>query len=189
MPTNGVGNITNNPAFVAPLNGNFRLQTNSPCINAGNNLFASGPTDLDGNPRIVSATVDMGAYEYQGSGSVISYAWLQQYGLPIDGSADYADPDGDGLNNWQEWVSGSSPLDSQSAFRIVSAVPTSTNVAVRWQSGSGVNYFLLRSDGLTSPFSLAVSNVPGQAGTMTTYVDTNATGPGPFYYRVGVKAP
>ena len=68
--TNGVGNITNSPLFVDYANGDLRLQSNSPCINAGNNAYMSGTTDLDGNPRIVSGTVDIGAYEFQGSGSV-----------------------------------------------------------------------------------------------------------------------
>ena len=65
-PTNGVGNITNAPLFVDYAGRNLRLQPNSPCINAGNNAYVSGTTDLAGNPRIVEGTVDIGAYEFQG---------------------------------------------------------------------------------------------------------------------------
>jgi len=65
MPTNGVGNITGDPLFVDYANGNLRLQPNSPCIDAGNIAYAPGPVDLDGNPRIVNGTVDIGAYELQ----------------------------------------------------------------------------------------------------------------------------
>ena len=76
-PWQGVGNITNEPLFVDDAEGNLRLQSDSPCINAGRNALASVGPDLDGNPRVVSATVDIGAYEFQGPGSVISYGWLQ----------------------------------------------------------------------------------------------------------------
>jgi len=48
MPVYGMGNITNAPLFA----GNLRLQSNSPCINAGNNSYVTTATDLDGNPRI-----------------------------------------------------------------------------------------------------------------------------------------
>src|SRR5208283_1938774 len=154
QPTNGVGNITYDPQFADYANGNLRLQSNSPCINAGNNAYVSGTTDLDGNPRIVSGTVDIGTYEYQGTGSVISYAWLQHYGLPTDGSADYADYDGTGMNVYQDWVAGLNPTNALSVLRLLSPFITSTNATVTWQSVAGVNYLLERSANLASPFTL-----------------------------------
>ncbi len=63
----GVNDITNDPAFVNPANGDYHLQAGSPCINAGTNSFVTTATDLDGNPRIVGSTVDIGTYEYQAS--------------------------------------------------------------------------------------------------------------------------
>jgi hypothetical protein len=192
MPANGFGDITNAPLFVDWAGGNLRLQTNSPCINAGNNSYLTNSYftnnfDLDGRPRIVGGTVDMGAYEFQGPGMSEFIGWLQQFGLPTDGSADFTDPDGDGMNNWQEWRCGTTPTDPRSALRLVSAMPTGTNATVTWQSVAGVSYFLERSTNLASQGSFApiVTNILGQAGT-TTYADTNAVGPGPFCYRVGV---
>ena len=60
----GTGNTTNNPLFADAANGDFRLQIDSPCIDAGMNAYVTGSTDLDGAPRIFNDRVDMGAYEW-----------------------------------------------------------------------------------------------------------------------------
>ena len=188
MPTNGVGNITNAPVFVDYAGGDLRLQSNSPCINAGNNTYASGPADLDGNPRIVSGTVDIGAYEFQGPGSTISYAWLQQFGLPTDGSADFLDPDADGHNTWQEWRCLTDPTNVLSVLRLLSASSDGMSVTLTWQSVAGVNYVLECSTNLsaTPRFTPVATGVLGQPGT-TSFTDTNAAVAGPFFYRIGVR--
>lgn len=68
----GPGNITNEPAFVDWTNGNFRLLPASACIDAGANAYAQiGEIDLDGQPRILGPSVDMGAYEGLGVGAQI----------------------------------------------------------------------------------------------------------------------
>ena len=46
--------------------GDLHLQMGSPGINAGNNAYAVGTTDLAGRSRIVGGTIDVGAYEWQG---------------------------------------------------------------------------------------------------------------------------
>jgi hypothetical protein len=60
----GAGNIQGNPMFYDLTLNDFRLLTNSPCINLGiNEAWMSSAYDLRGTNRIVDGTVDMGAYE------------------------------------------------------------------------------------------------------------------------------
>lgn len=71
----GSGNIDQNPLFVDPLTGDFRLDAGSPCIDRADG-WAAPTFDIDGNPRVDDPNspnwgsgnpdyVDMGAHEYQ----------------------------------------------------------------------------------------------------------------------------
>jgi hypothetical protein len=72
----GTGNIDEDPCFLSPgywdsngvwEDGDYHLLPDSPCIDAGDPDYVSGPneTDLDGRPRIIGGRIDMGAYEYR----------------------------------------------------------------------------------------------------------------------------
>ncbi len=58
--------IDEDPAFIDPAAGDFRLTHGSPCIDEG---FNEAPcmidADLAGSPRIIGGIVDMGAYEFE----------------------------------------------------------------------------------------------------------------------------
>jgi hypothetical protein len=186
--SSGTGIITNEPLFVNVATGDFRLQPGSPCINAGTNGFAPPGGDIAGNHRIVGGTVDIGAYEFQGSDPTPFYDWLARYGLPTDGSADEGDLDNDGLNNLQEWQAGTNPTNAASVLRLLTPVLTNSAVAVSWKSVAGIGYFLERKAMTfsTNYFAPVLTNFPGRTGT-TTFLDTNAISSPGLLYRVGVN--
>jgi hypothetical protein len=188
MPTNGVGNITNAPQFVNYPGGDLRQNGVSPCIDAGDNSAVATSVDLAGYPRITRGTVDMGAYEFPGTNAIGFYGWVQHHGIVIDGTTDYDDPDGDGMNNWQEWVCYTCPTNRLMYLHLTSVVPVGANVTVHWQSACGVTYFLERSTNLASPFKVIATNLLGCSSEYV-YTDTNAAGRGPLFYRVGVRYP
>ncbi|MFH1476374.1 MAG: right-handed parallel beta-helix repeat-containing protein [Verrucomicrobiota bacterium] len=73
--TNGIGNITNAPLFVGAAIDNYRLQVNSPGLDAGiNQGWMTGAFDMDGCQRVNKfiGIVDMGCYEYVPQGTLFT---------------------------------------------------------------------------------------------------------------------
>lgn len=69
-----LGNFDEDPGFVNPANGDFRLSSVSPAINSGVitgvGRFLLTDPDLDGNTRVRGQTVDLGPYEFSGSAAL-----------------------------------------------------------------------------------------------------------------------
>jgi len=132
--------------------------------------------------------VDIGAYEFQGTGLSGFAGWLWGWGLPTDGSADYTDSDQDGMNNWQEWVAGTVPTNAASSLRLERPVWGPSGATLTWSSVTNRFYALERTTslGAVPAFSLLRSNIAGLPGT-TSFTDTNALGSAPCFYRVRVE--
>jgi len=174
------GNPTNDPLFVDWAHGDLHLQSNSLCINSGTNSVATAHADFDGNTRIVGRLVDIGAYEFQTPGSILPLAWLSQYNLPLDGSADFADTDADGMNNYQEWRAGTIPTNAASNLAFTSITNGfGRHPMLTWNRVFGVRYILQRSTNL--PVFQTLTNAEPQGST---YIDTSATNPVPYFYRI-----
>ncbi len=210
--THGVsGNLTNAPLFIDPGGGDFRLDCDSPCIHAGDDGAVLGDADLDENPRILGASVDMGAYEFivasdrDGDGLDDLWEWIHFGGnADPDGDEDgdglknryesasgsdpnEADTDSDGMNDYGEWVAGTSLTDPASLFTLECQVQPNGSRHLIWQGVAGRYYCFEYSDRLIPadwqayPFEILGSDTP------IIFVDSyNGTR---RYYRVNVRKP
>ena len=61
----GGNNLDTSPRFINPGEGNFRLRSNSPAIDRGNESVIDAEFDLAGDERVVNGAIDLGAYEFQ----------------------------------------------------------------------------------------------------------------------------
>lgn len=97
----------------------------------------------------------------------------------------FTDPDHDGMNNYQEWVCGTNPTNALSVLKMLPPSTCPSGIIVTWQSVTDRTYCVQRAASVTNPpsFLPVQEGVSGQPGT-TTFIDTNAAGTGPFFYRV-----
>lgn len=125
LPTLGTMEFRIDPGFVDATHGDYHLRFDSPAVNAGPTREEPA-TDLDGNPRVVGAKQDLGAYEVQGFDLPTYEDWLHFFLLPDGG---VADTDGDGFANIDEWRAGTDPTNPLAAPKLKVSV-TSANELV-----------------------------------------------------------
>ncbi len=126
--------------------------------------------------------MDIGAYEFQSPASMISYAWLQQFNLPINLPTDTADPDGDGVDNYHEWLAGTNPTNRFSSPAQLTIIPFGANLILTWPTNA-VGFTLQSTTNLGSPAVWSTNSAaPVVIGGQNTV--TNAIGGPQQFYRL-----
>ena len=90
-------------------------------------------------------------------GNGLADTWEREHFLTLGGVDPMADPDGDGLTNADEYLSGSDPLDGTSVFSIRSFArernaSNNRTVTLSWPSVSGRRYTVWRAESLMDTF-------------------------------------
>ena len=113
-----------------------------------------------------------GTYNIAVSGSMLDTdldglpdAWEQEQFSNLLWSAT-DDPDGDDVNNNNEWLLNTGPMDSNSCFRVNDILATNDNLQVTWQSSTGGWYSIQYSSNLldASGWHLLETNIDSAEG-------------------------
>ena len=97
------------------------------------------------------------------------------------------DFDGDGLNNLKEFFAGTSPTNSASVLRILSAVRTNNDVRVIWLTAGGKTNVVQAAAQLDGDFTNVSSQllIMGSGDTTTNYLELGAATNSPArFYRI-----
>jgi hypothetical protein len=120
-------------------------------------------------------------------------AWQLQYFsctnlVTCPQAAGDADPDGDGMSNTNEFLSGTNPTNGVSALRITSVVRQTTDVAITWTTAGGFTNAVQATTGSYTTNFVDLTGliiIPGNGDVTTNYVDGGGVTNNPSrFYRI-----
>ena len=192
----GAGNISNDPMLDAS-NG-YRPTAGSPCRDTGNSGYAPPGTDLDGNPRRVNFTVDMGAYEFQSGpppdydGDGMPNWWESQKGLSaVVSNGAGANADSDWMPDFDEWVADTDPNNAASYFppiALTNAPPGEMALVINPTSSNRVYSVAAATNLLDMPQDW-MPVAAEQTGTAGAIIFTITNDVPRHFYHTGVRLP
>ena len=133
------------------------------------------------------------------SGPGIAFSqWIAQFPDPPtigSGSCNRlpsGDLDGDGFDNYSEWLAGTSAGDAKDCLVVtVDSNGQTGGAVVKWSSKSGRRYMVWRATDLRKGFQPISAELPATPPE-NAFEDATATGDGPYFYRsqvTGVESP
>jgi alpha-L-arabinofuranosidase len=158
-------------------------------------LAFTDSTTTNGTPYyyVVNAHNTVGESADSGQASATPLSALQSWQMGHFGcwdcppAAPDADPDGDGMTNTNEFLTGTSPTNSASVFRVLSILPVGDDMRISWQSAGGRTNAVQVASGEYSnnfadvPGSLTVIAGSGDAVTNFTHAGAATNSPAQFY--------
>jgi DNA/RNA endonuclease G (NUC1) len=149
--------------------------TNTATVSGGGDVNAANNTA--GDPTTIVALTPLQSWQIRYFGSTTSPS------AALD-----ADPDGDGMNNQQEFLAGTDPNDSASAFRISNISTEGDDLRITWMTGNGKTNALQSAsgeDGYSTNTFTDLFIVTNTIDSTTNYLDLGAVTNAPArYYRV-----
>jgi len=114
-------------------------------------------------------------------------AWELAHGLDAqDPSTPSGDPDGDGANNWQEYIAGTDPLDNLDYLKFTEVTVVNQQCELKFNTQNGRTYAVesLPALGSTNTWSTVASGIAGNGGIRTVTDPINGA---MRYYRLKVS--
>ena len=208
--------LTSGGSFFNAAGGDFHLRTASAGINGGQNWGQA--QDIDGLPVPWGSAPDLGAHEYKpdldGDGlnnedeldahhtsphhpdsdaDGMPDGWEVAHSLnPLLDDA-HLHQDGDGIDNFSEYIAGTAPNDSNSLFKVAACATTAIPYewTISWQGSTGRSYTVWFMTNLLSwpGFPTRFANVPGIDGPMSYTNNTASQDRGFLNVRVTLTPP
>ncbi|HEX5218965.1 MAG TPA: lamin tail domain-containing protein [Verrucomicrobiae bacterium] len=129
------------------------------------NWFVAAPTAGELSPQ-TSGDVD---------GDGVPDVWEMIHGTEVFVADGTADADGDGFNNYSEWMAGTNPQDAASYLKL-EAIPAGGSINLRFEAKAKRSYSLLKAGAPDSGFWFSVTNVPAASSDRVISVPQSTSG-------------
>ncbi len=153
-------------------------------LGVGTNCVTVRGTNAYGVAAGDSVTIVRGSVDYDSDSDGVPDLW-EEDNFPDDGVATRAtdDPDGDTLNNREEWLAGTEPTNAGSVFGVsIESLPARCTLS--WGSISARSYAIYYTTNLNLGFGLLTNNLL-PTPPLNTY--TNAALPEKVFFRLKVQ--